>query len=215
MSNELLDIRRPIRSRNSAWAVQATKWLAAKDVTPNQISMASMGFAAIGGLALCLVPHMDGALRVILLLVGMAGIQGRLLCNLFDGMVAVEHGAGGKDGPFWNEFPDRVSDFLLLAGAGIGCGMPWLGLTAAALAIFVAYVRELGRANALPADFGGPMAKQHRMGVLTAGAALALFEPVWGTPGLMLSLGLAIIVLGSGLTIYLRARRLIERLRAQ
>ncbi|MGB3627511.1 MAG: hypothetical protein WA989_16905 [Henriciella sp.] len=215
MTNELLDIRRPIRSRESSWAVQAAKWLAAKDVTPNQISMASMGFAAVGGLAFCLVPHIDGVLRVFLLLVAIAGIQGRLLCNLFDGMVAVEHGAGGKDGPFWNEFPDRVSDFLLLTGAGIGCGLPWLGVVAAALAIFVAYVRELGRANALPADFGGPMAKQHRMGALTAAAALALFEPLWGGSGLLLSVALAIIALGSILTIYLRAKRLIAGLKAQ
>lgn len=215
MSNELLDIRRPIRSRNAIWAGQAAKWLAAKGVAPNQISIASMGFAAVGGLAFCLAPHIDGVLRVFLLLVAIAGIQGRLLCNLFDGMVAVEHGAGGKDGPFWNEFPDRVSDFLLLTGAGIGCGLPWLGLIAAALAIFVAYVRELGRANALPADFGGPMAKQHRMGALTAAAALALFEPLWGAQGLMLTGALVVIALGALLTIFLRSKRLIEGLRAQ
>ena len=31
--------------------------------------------------------------------------QGRLLCNLFDGMVAVEGGKREADGPFWNEAP--------------------------------------------------------------------------------------------------------------
>ncbi|WP_084420278.1 CDP-alcohol phosphatidyltransferase family protein [Henriciella litoralis] len=215
MTNELLDIRRPIKSRNSGWAVQAAKWLAARRVTPNQISVASMGFAALGGLAFCLVPHIDGALRVFLLLVAIAGVQGRLLCNLFDGMVAVEHGAGGKDGPFWNEFPDRVSDFLLLTGAGIACGLPWLGLVAAALAIFVAYVRELGRANALPADFGGPMAKQHRMGVLTGACALAIFEPLWSSHDILLPAALGVISLGAVLTIFLRSRRLVAGLKSQ
>ena len=215
MSNDILDIRRPIRSRNSAWATQAAKLLAAQGVTPNQISMASMAFAAVGALAFLLVPHVDGFLRVFALLVAIGGIQGRLLCNLFDGMVAVEHGAGGPEGPFWNEFPDRVSDFLLLAAAGMACGMGWLGLIAAALAIFVAYVRELGRANALPADFGGPMAKQHRMGMLTFAAAVTLFEPLWGANTFTLKGALIIIALGCVVTIYLRSKRLVQGLRAQ
>ncbi|MEM5518761.1 CDP-alcohol phosphatidyltransferase family protein [Henriciella sp. AS95] len=215
MSNELLDIRRPIRSRSSAWATKSAKFLAARGIQPNQISVASMAFAAVGAMAFLLVPHVTGFLRVFALLVAIGGIQGRLLCNLFDGMVAVEHGAGGPDGPFWNEFPDRVSDFLLLAAAGIACDMIWVGLMAGALAIFVAYVRELGRANALPADYGGPMAKQHRMGVLTFAAAVCLFEPLWGAGTFALKAALIIITLGCALTIYLRSKRLIEGLRAQ
>ena len=34
-----------------------------------------------------------------------------------------------------------------------------------------AYVRAVGKAAGAPSDFGGPMAKQHRMAVVTALAA--------------------------------------------
>ena len=42
-------------------------------------------------------------------------------------MVAVEGGKAEADGPFWNEFPDRIADILILAGAGYGIGSPALG----------------------------------------------------------------------------------------
>ena len=87
-------------------------------------------------------------------------IQLRLLCNLFDGMVAIEGGLASKDGPFWNEFPDRVADILILVGAGLACGFVALGWAAACMAVLTAYVRELGRAVNVPADYRGPMAKQ-------------------------------------------------------
>jgi phosphatidylglycerophosphate synthase len=62
----------------------------------------------------------------------------RLLCNLFDGMVAIEGGRKEADGPFWNEAPDRASDILILAGAGLGAGAVGLGWAAAALAVATA-----------------------------------------------------------------------------
>ena len=43
--------RRPIAARNSGWAGRAARWLAATDVTPNQISMASVGFAGLAFVA--------------------------------------------------------------------------------------------------------------------------------------------------------------------
>ena len=47
-----------------------------------------------------------------------AMIQLRLVCNLIDGMVAVEGGLGTKTGDVFNDLPDRLADVLLLAGAG-------------------------------------------------------------------------------------------------
>ena len=40
--------RRPLTSRNSAWAARLASWAVAREITPNQISQASMGFAALG-----------------------------------------------------------------------------------------------------------------------------------------------------------------------
>ncbi|NJS38761.1 MAG: CDP-alcohol phosphatidyltransferase family protein, partial [Rhodobacteraceae bacterium] len=67
-----------------------------------------------------------GLVQLLFLILAAATIQARLVCNLIDGMVAVEGGQGTKDGPFWNEAPDRASDLLFLLGAGIAAGNPAL-----------------------------------------------------------------------------------------
>ena len=102
---------------------------------------------------------------------------------------------------------------LILAGAGYGLGEPALGWAAASLAVLTAYVRELGRACGLPADFSGPMAKQHRMAAITAAALLSLAEPLWDGRGQVLRAALWIIALGAGVTVIRRAARIVTALR--
>ena len=67
--------------------------LARRDVAPNTISCASVAFAALAGVAFLALrfapsPYAQAAL----FLVAIGGIQGRLVCNLLDGMVAIEGG---------------------------------------------------------------------------------------------------------------------------
>ena len=171
--------RRPLASRDSGWARAVARKLSTASVKPNQIPMASMGMAAVTGVAFWQAGMATGGSRVALLLTAALFCQFRLLCNLFDGMVAIEGGKQEPDGPFWNEFPDRVADVLIFVGVGYGVGLPALGWTAAAFSVLTAYTRELGRNCGLPADFSGPMAKQHRMAVITAAAVLSLLEPLW------------------------------------
>lgn len=203
--------RRPIRSRQAAVLQGLAAALAGRGVRPNRISQASMAAALLGGLCLAGVAWTDGAgpTRLLLVLAALM-IQLRLLCNLIDGMVAVEGGLKEPDGPFWNEAPDRVSDILLLAGAGVGAGAPWLGLAAGALAVMTAYLRELGRAEGLAPDFSGPFAKPQRMAVLTLGAVLGLV--LVGQAQQVLLVTLILLTLGTALTCALRARRLIAGL---
>lgn len=206
------DSRRPLGSRDTAWAQAFARRLAASRVTPNQISMAGMGFAGLAGLAFWGAGQAEGALRVLLLVAAALGCQARLICNLMDGLVAVEGGKRTADGAFWNEFPDRVSDTLILIGVGYGCGLPELGWAAAAFAVLTAYVRELGRANGLSADFCGPMAKPQRMAVLTGAAVLAVAEPLWGGQGGLLRAALWLVCLGSLATALRRAVRQVRAL---
>ncbi|WP_180995947.1 CDP-alcohol phosphatidyltransferase family protein [Tabrizicola aquatica] len=207
----MTDNRRPLTSRSSAWASRLASWSVAKGLTPNQISQASIGFAILGFILYASSPHGPGALQFLCLLLAAATLQARLVCNLIDGMVAIEGGKGAKDGPFWNEAPDRVSDLLFFAGAGLAAGNPALGLLAAALAIATAYIRELGRAEGFPPDFSGPLAKPQRMAVLTAGTAFAaLYASEW-----TLTITLWIIVLGTVATILRRSWALIEKLKAR
>ncbi|KSV68412.1 CDP-alcohol phosphatidyltransferase family protein [Sinorhizobium sp. Sb3] len=205
--------RRPLASRNTRWAQAIARRLASMNVTPNRISQASMLAAAFAGLAFWLTGETQDGVRVTLFIAAALFCQLRLLCNLFDGMVAVEGGKGEADGPFWNEFPDRVADVFIFVGAGYGIGAPALGFAAAAFAVLTAYVRELGRANGAPSDFSGPMAKQHRMATITLAAVLSAFEGLWLGDGEILWAALLLISIGAALTALLRARRQIAWLR--
>lgn len=205
--------RRPLASRNTQWAGAIARWLAARAITPNQISQASMLAAALAGGAFVLAGQNTGGLRIACLLLAILFCQLRLLCNLFDGMVAVEGGKGAPDGPFWNEFPDRVADLLIFASVGCGIGMPGLGWAAGAFAVSTAYVRELGRATGQPSDFSGPMAKQHRMAAITAAAAISILEPLWDGHNQVLMVALWVVAAGAALTAIRRGRTLVLRLK--
>lgn len=205
--------RRPLTSRDRRWAQAAARRIAAQSVTPNAISQGSMAAAAVAGGLFWLSGTSDGAARVTALLGAALFCQVRLLCNLFDGMVAVEGGKAEPDGPFWNEFPDRVADLLILVGAGCGLGLPALGWAAAAFAILTAYVRELGRATGMPSDFSGPMAKPQRMATMSGAAVLAAFEPLWGGDGEILTVALVLVTLGAAATALRRSWHLVSRLR--
>lgn len=215
-----LENRRPLKTRSRGWAVGLARALGQARVRPNHISAISVVFAALGAALMLLAgtDNGDGLGRGIALVLAAVCIQLRLLCNMIDGMVAVEHGMGSPTGPVWNELPDRIADVLFIVAAGYAAAVKlpageWLGWVAAVLAVLTAYVRELGRGLGYPADFSGPMAKPHRMFVLTVTCLIAAFEPLWGGTGQVLLAGLAIIALGSAVTTYRRTSRLMRKLR--
>src|SRR6202044_3498418 len=150
---------RPIEARSAGWAKASASFLARTRVTPNQVSTASIPFAAIGAALLAFRPDAVG-------LVGCAiAVQARLACNLLDGMVAIEGGKKSPLGPLYNEFPDRIADSLLIVALGYAIGWPALGWFGALAAALTAYIRVFGGSLGLPQDFRGPMAKQQRMAV--------------------------------------------------
>jgi phosphatidylglycerophosphate synthase len=205
--------RRPLASRDTGWARALSRRLAGTALTPNQISIAGMGFAAVAGAAFAGTGYTSGWGRAGLLILAALGCQLRLVCNLMDGLVAIEGGRQAKDGPFWNEFPDRISDILILIGVGYGVGLPQLGWAAASMAIFTAYTREMGRSIGMPADFSGPMAKPQRMAVLTVAAVVSIFEALWAGQGGLLRVALWAVCLGAGLTVLRRSRHIIAALK--
>ena len=171
--------------------------------------------AALAGLAFYFGAEMQGFGGVILLILAGVFCQARLICNLLDGMVAVEAGKSAPDGAFWNEAPDRVSDVLILVGIGCGIAHPALGWAAAAAAVSTAYVRELGRATTGENDFCGPMAKPHRMAVITVAVVIAILQPLWSGGLDVLQIALWIVTIGALATAGRRSARLISRLKAQ
>ncbi|WP_037080624.1 CDP-alcohol phosphatidyltransferase family protein [Rhizobium sp. CCGE 510] len=195
--------RRPIASRSSSWAIGMSAWLARTGVTPNGISLLSILFAGIGATLILLTAH------PIALISAAITVQLRLVCNLLDGMVAIEGGKKTKSGPIYNEFPDRIADSLLLIAAGYACGFAWLG---ALLAALTAYIRVFGGAVGLPQDFSGIMAKQRRMAVLTMGLVAQSIETLISVSHWSLILASAIIAAGSLVTCITRTKTLARSL---
>ena len=90
------------------------------------------------------------------------------------------------------------------------------------LAVGTAYIRQAGGAMGLPQDFCGPMAKQHRMFVLTvtllaaslAEATVKSIEPLRDAQTVLCA-GLVVIVGGAAITLARRTVRLAEALKAR
>lgn len=224
--------RRPIAQRSHSWAQWLAHALAVRGAAPNTISCLSVVFAALAGLCFFATSFTDGGARVALCLGAALFCQLRLVANLIDGMVAIEGGKGGPDGPIWNELPDRFADIVILVGAGYAVAAAGLfdaslGWAAAVAAVMTAYVRELARGAGAPPDFSGPMAKPHRMFWMTVAALATIFDsrlfegvsPSLGWPAQgsgeagFLALALWIVLLGSVATTLNRTYRALRFLR--
>lgn len=186
--------RRPLASRSTAWARFLARQLTRTPATPNQISLLSLVFAGLGGFLVFWGAAWPAYVAAALC------VQARLLCNLLDGMVAVEGGKGTATGLLFNEVPDRVADCFLLIPLGYACGAPWLGWLAAVLAVLTAYVRVLGGSLGQAQNFGGILPKQRRMALLTVALlAAALETKLTGTTFSLLAAAI-LIALGSLIT---------------
>lgn len=161
--------RRPLKTRDKAWPKTLARFLLKCRLTPNLVSCISVLMAGMAAWALAYYSWCWLAL-----IVAIAGIQLRLLCNLLDGMMAVEGGAKTKTGELFNEIPDRIADGLILTAAGYSCGIPWLGWLATALALMTAYIRALGGSLGQGQDFCGPGAKPHRMFMMSLGCLVQI-----------------------------------------
>jgi phosphatidylglycerophosphate synthase len=203
--------RRELATRHAVWARRLAAALAAAGATPNTVSLASVVCAAGTATAFALAPRVDAPQRALLLLLAAAGIQLRLLCNLLDGMLAVEEGLQTQAGALFNEIPDRIADVVILAAAGCASPAPAgvaLGWIAALAAMFTAYVRQLGGSLTGSEHFIGPMAKQHRMFVLTLASLAGAVQTIAGGWPSAVAGGLALITAGSLVTAARRIGRI-------
>ncbi len=202
--------RRPIAARNLGATQRMAAALVARGASPNGISVAGMIAGLAAGLAFAATVWLPGAAWALWLL-GALLVQARLMANLLDGMVAIGRGVAAPVGELFNEVPDRVSDTAVLVGLGVAAGSLALGLAAALAAMLTAYIRTTARAAGAPSDFGGPMAKQHRMALATGLAIWCAVLPsarvVWAV--------LVVITAGSLLTAWLRLSRAAAALRRQ
>ncbi|TXH71011.1 MAG: CDP-alcohol phosphatidyltransferase family protein [Thiothrix sp.] len=207
--------RRPLKVRSLALFQQLARNLSQTSITPNQISLFSVVFAAGAAVCLSLIAHKGSMLWF---LAAALFIQLRLVCNLLDGMVAVEGGKSTQSGELFNDIPDRIADPLILVSAGYATQLAWgveLGWAAGLLAVLTAYIRTLAVSIGAPTDFRGPMAKQQRMAVLTLACLLSLLEPLVWDQHWILFYSLILIVLGALWTAIRRAQAAYHYLEAR
>jgi len=207
--------RRPIGSRNWKASQGAAEWLARRGASPNGISVTGMVAGLLSGGAFALTDFAPTWERVAWLAAA-ALIQCRLIANMLDGMVAVASGKASPVGEMYNEVPDRISDTAILVGAGYAAGsMAVWGWAAAAAALFTAYVRAMGKSAGAKNEFCGPMAKQHRMAIMTVVAVYLAVAPLSWRPafGLVPS-ALGVITAGALVTSVRRLARIAATLRA-
>lgn len=209
--------RRPVKSRGASWARQLAAVLCRTGLTPNQVSCASVVFAFLAAIAILGSRSTPGGW---LWLAAGICIQLRLICNLMDGLLAVEGGLGTPDGDLYNETPDRLSDPLILVAAGYALDVPYLleiGWLAGMGAILTAYVRMHGATLLNHHNFRGPMAKMQRMAAMTS---LCLFMTIVGFIGIKAGWiqtvyfwSLCIIAAGTWLTVGCRLSAISNTLR--
>lgn len=217
--------RRELKSRQQPWAQKAARAVDQMGLSPNMISVLSIFFALQACACFIATAWAQSPLHFTVLMIGaILGIQLRLLCNLLDGMVAIEGGKKSAVGGLYNEIPDRIADPLILACAGYlgGTLLEWhhipVGWVAAALSLFTAYIRVLGGSLGLAQSFMGPMAKQHRMALLTLAslilAVAAWFsDPLLKLPAEIMRYTLLLMVIGSIVTCIRRSFDLSYKLR--
>lgn len=233
--------RRSIPQRSSSWAAKSADLLYRLRLTPNQISVISALFALVGAVGLVFSAGASPGARIGWLALVVVCIPLRLLCNMLDGMLAVEKGMHSPTGDLFNELPDRVADFLLIAAAGYATAhvavASWVtsgdlnnvaspllivdvgvlaGWLAAVLAVLTAYVRTLGAANGVKNFFDGPLAKPARMWVLVVASLVSMLEPVVHlTRGTVFFGAVVVIAVGSFMTVVIRLRLIAKALRGK
>lgn len=200
--------RRPIETRSQAWAHMLAGRLAKSGLSPNQISLLGIGVSLVGALSLLTVSSLGNAFfSGLLLIVAAITVQLRLLCNMLDGLVAVEYGKKSKLGDLFNEVPDRIEDVLFIVAAGYAAGTStgvFFGWAAALLSVGTAYVRLLGGSLGFKQNFCGPLAKPQRMFLLTVTLMATTFQ-VWISGGKsFLTFGLLLILIGTFATLVRR-----------
>ncbi len=204
MANE--ENRRPLKIRGWKITQNFASWLSKQNVTPNQISIASIVFSVMAGIFFLSFQHTDIYGLLFSVAIILTCLFGRGCCNVFDGLVAVEGGKLTSSGELFNDVPDRISDAVIIITCGYASGFSELGWLAAVLSIMTAYVRTLARSIGAPSDFQGPMGKVPRMAVVSIATLLTPLEFLYLDSFYILQMGLVIISIGCVFTVMKRLK---------
>jgi CDP-diacylglycerol--glycerol-3-phosphate 3-phosphatidyltransferase len=174
--------------------------LARKGVTANQVTLLAAGLSVVLGISLAIWP---AHLLVWLLLPVLLFV--RMALNAIDGMLAREHDMKSPLGAFLNELGDVISDVALYLPFAVLPGVSaWLAISAVIAAILTEFTGVVALQAGSSRRYDGPLGKSDRAAVYGAmGLALGLGV----TPGLWITIVLAVVLSFSLLTVLNRLRQ--------
>ena len=136
--------------------------LAKAGVTPDQVTLAAVPVAVLGGACLLLSTSVPVLLLAVPLLVVI-----RLLLNLLDGNMARRTGMIHPRGELYNELGDRLADVALLAPVAFLPGAsPQIVLLGVLMAVMASYVGITAKAAGSERIYRGILSKPGRMALL-------------------------------------------------
>ncbi len=167
--------------------------LARAGATPDQVTLAAIPIAVLGGACLLASPAIPWLLLVVPVLVVV-----RLALNLLDGNLARRTGTIHPRGELYNEIGDRLADVAFLAPVAVLPGanavVVLLGVLGAVLA---SYVGIAARAAGGERIYRGVLSKPGRMALLAVVSLVAFVAGpgdgrAWAVFGVLLLLGTAL-----------------------
>ena len=198
-----------LRWRN--WTHNLGRFLAQHNVTPNDISLLGVIFAATAGAAFYFSLQPDVMDRALLLLLAAAAIQMRGLSGRLHAIVSRESVQPRPHAIFY-DFPNRIAEALILVPAGYAVqNLPFgleLAWSAAFLGLFNAYVGQMG--SGVPETKGRMTIKNLPMMLLSAASALSVFDRVVYLPGIMLWIALIVINVALVVAIWQRTLQIVH-----
>ncbi len=198
-----------LRWRN--WTHNLGRVLAQHNVTPNDISLLGVVFAATAGAAFYFSLQPDALDRALLLLLAAAAIQLRRLSGRLHAIVTRESVQPRPHAIFY-DFPNRIAEALILVPAGYAVqNLPFgleLAWGAAFLGLFNAYVGQIG--DDAPEPRSRITITNLPMMLLSAASVLSVFDRMVYLPGIMLWIALIIVNLAAVATIWQRTLQIVH-----
>jgi CDP-diacylglycerol--glycerol-3-phosphate 3-phosphatidyltransferase len=151
--------------------------LAEAGVTPDQVTLAAIPVAVLGGACLLASTQAPALLLVVPLLVVL-----RIVLNLVDGNMARRTGLIHPRGELYNELGDRLADVAFLAPVALLPGAsPQLVLLGVLVGVLASYVGITARAAGGERIYRGILSKPGRMALLVVGSVWAFLAVPDGT----------------------------------
>ena len=136
--------------------------LAQAGVTPDQVTVAAIPVAVLGGACLLLSTSLSWLLLLVPLLVLL-----RIVLNLVDGNMARRTGKIHPRGELYNEVGDRIADITFLAPVAFLPGaLPQIVLLGVLMSVMASYVGITARAAGGERIYRGILSKPGRMALL-------------------------------------------------